>query len=94
MLILKDAVVNSLLVICIGAMGFFAVENLSLIDSFYFTTVLLTTVGYGDIVPVTWEGKMFATFYLLVGGSVLLSNMSVSVNFRCINFFMFVTTRV
>ena len=42
----------------------------------YFTTVLLTTVGYGDIVPYTKGGKLFATVYILVAGTILLHNMS------------------
>jgi hypothetical protein len=34
------------------------------------------TVGYGDIVPVTKGGKLFATVYILVAGTMLLNNMS------------------
>jgi hypothetical protein len=39
---------------------------------------VFTTVGYstGDIVPVTKGGKLFATVYILVGGTILLNNMS------------------
>jgi Ion channel len=33
-------------------------------------------VGYGDIVPVTKGGKLFATIYILVAGTILLNNMS------------------
>ena len=33
-------------------------------------------VGYGDIVPVTNGGKLFATIYILVAGSILLNQMS------------------
>jgi hypothetical protein len=75
-LTLKQAVMNSLLIILVGSLGFYYIENLSPVDSFYFTTVLLTTVGYGDIVPVTNEGKVFATIYVLVAGTILLHNMS------------------
>ena len=79
MFTLKDAVANSLLVIFIGAVGFMITDDFAMVDSFYFTTVLLTTVGYGDITPNSWQGKAFATFYVLVGGTVLLNNMSVSI---------------
>ena len=47
-----------------------------LFTGWYFTTVLLTTVGYGDIVPHTKGGKLFATVYILVAGTILLHNMS------------------
>jgi hypothetical protein len=75
-LTLKQAVVNSILIIAVGGLGFFTIEGMSAVNSFYFTTVLLTTVGYGDITPVTSAGKLFATIYVLMGGTVLLHNMS------------------
>lgn len=34
------------------------------------------TVGYGDLVPYTKGGKLFATIYILVAGTILLNNMS------------------
>ena len=33
--------------------------SISFIDVLYFTTVTVTTVGYGDIVPVTPEARLF-----------------------------------
>lgn len=36
-------------------------------DALYLTVMTITTVGYGDIVPVTSEGKMVAVF-LSIGG--------------------------
>lgn len=46
-LTLKQAVVNSIFIIALGSVGFYLIEKMSAVDSFYFTTVLLTTVGYG-----------------------------------------------
>ncbi len=34
-------------------------DHISFIDVLYFTTVTVTTVGYGDIVPVTPEARLF-----------------------------------
>ena len=36
--------------------------NISFIDVLYFTTVTVTTVGYGDIVPVSDGTRLFETF--------------------------------
>jgi hypothetical protein len=43
---LRLALLNSLVIIAVGCFGFWSIEGFSLIDSWYFTTVLLTTVGY------------------------------------------------
>ena len=37
-------------------------NHISFIDVLYFTTVTVTTVGYGDIVPVSPEARLFETF--------------------------------
>ncbi|OYV75858.1 MAG: hypothetical protein B7Z66_11095 [Chromatiales bacterium 21-64-14] len=37
---------------------------------FYFTVVTLSTVGYGDIVPVTTEARMFVVSLLVIGLSI------------------------
>ena len=38
--------------------------------SFYFTVITLSTVGYGDIIPVTPETRLFVVSLLVVGLSV------------------------
>ncbi len=38
--------------------------HISFIDVLYFTTVTVTTVGYGDIVPVSDATRLFETFFV------------------------------
>jgi len=57
----------SLALLSTGAVFFHWTEHLSWVDAFYFCTVTLTTVGYGDIVPVTDAEKIFTIFYILIG---------------------------
>ena len=40
-------------------------------DSFYFSAVTLTTVGYGDLAPSTSGSKLFTVFYLATGITLL-----------------------
>ncbi len=61
----------SLAVLIIGAVFFHIVEHLKWLDSFYFCTITLTTVGYGDIVPKTDAGKLFDIFYVLAGIGII-----------------------
>jgi voltage-gated potassium channel len=39
----------------------------SILDSLYFTIVTCTTLGYGDITPATWAGKILVSFEILWG---------------------------
>ncbi len=38
-----------------------------LISAFYFTIITLATVGYGDIIPVTYETRLFVVSMVIVG---------------------------
>jgi voltage-gated potassium channel Kch len=40
----------------------------------------LTTVGYGDIVPITQEGKIFTMIYIFVGLGIILSFVNTIAN--------------
>ncbi len=44
----------------------------SIPQSMYWAIVTMTTVGYGDIAPVTAGGKMMATVIMLVGYSLII----------------------
>jgi voltage-gated potassium channel len=63
----------SLLTLAVGTLVFRSIEKWSWIDSFYFSAVSLTTVGYGDITPTTDKGKLFAVFYLFLGIGIIAS---------------------
>ena len=39
-------------------------NHISFVDVLYFTTVTVTTVGYGDIVPVTPEARLFESLFV------------------------------
>lgn len=47
-------------------------ENLAWVDAVYFTTVTLTTLGYGEITPQTDIGKLFTSVYAFLGVGLFL----------------------
>lgn len=56
----------------VGTVFYRLAEDWSWIDSFYFTVVTLTTVGYGDLAPTTALSKLFTVFLILVGVGFIL----------------------
>ena len=50
---------------------FCALEDWSWVDSFYFSAVAVTTVGFGDLAPTTDISKLFTVFYILGGISIV-----------------------
>ena len=43
----------------------------SIADSIYWAIITLTTVGYGNIVPITVVGKVLASFIMILGYAVI-----------------------
>ncbi|HKL54750.1 MAG: potassium channel family protein [Roseovarius sp.] len=56
-----------LLIIVSGTVFFRHVEGWSWLDSYFFTVVTLSTVGYGELVPATPLGKIGTTLFILLG---------------------------
>lgn len=66
------AVVAATLLLLIGTLFFHRYESWSYVDSFYFSTMTLTTIGYGDLVPTTDFTKIFTSIYSIFGIGIIL----------------------
>ena len=64
-------------VLAAGTLGFQAVEGWSLFDSFYMTLVTLTTVGYEEIHPLSFRGRVFASVLMLAGVTTILASITI-----------------
>ena len=60
-----------------GTVFFHFVEGWSWVDAYFFTVVTISTVGYGNLVPVTAIGKIATTILIALGIGVV----AVALNF-------------
>eukprot|EP00008_Paramoeba_atlantica_P010612 CAMPEP_0201475658 /NCGR_PEP_ID=MMETSP0151_2-20130828/1037_1 /ASSEMBLY_ACC=CAM_ASM_000257 /TAXON_ID=200890 /ORGANISM="Paramoeba atlantica, Strain 621/1 / CCAP 1560/9" /LENGTH=328 /DNA_ID=CAMNT_0047855807 /DNA_START=77 /DNA_END=1063 /DNA_ORIENTATION=+ len=56
-------------------------KDLSFLDSLYYWTITLTTIGYGDVFPVTSGGRMFVVFWILIGLGMVGFALSIVANY-------------
>ena len=56
-----------------GTIFYMLVEGWTFIDALYFSTIVLTTVGLGDVAPTTDAAKIFTIVYTLTGIGVLVA---------------------
>jgi len=76
--------ITAAVIIVIGSLVIFYVESShpdsqinTMLDAVWWTVATVTTVGYGDVVPVTETGKIVAIFYMFFGIGVLALFISV-----------------
>ena len=61
-------VMFSLIMVYAELMAYF--EGLGLLNAIYYSITTITTVGFGDFVPITSIGKIITTIYVLLGVSI------------------------
>ena len=68
----------SFILIYLSAVGIYYFENTvqpeafsSIFSSLWWSVVTLTTVGYGDVIPVTIGGRIFTFIILMIGLGII-----------------------
>lgn len=51
----------------VGILFYHFVEHWPVVDCVYFAMVIVTTVGYGDVIPLSTAGKAFTIFFAFYG---------------------------
>ncbi|CAJ1940140.1 unnamed protein product [Cylindrotheca closterium] len=71
-LTVKDGVFAVIAYLAIGVFAYHKIfEKWSIVDSLYFTCVVFSTVGYGDVCPQTIGGRIFTCFFGFTGIALL-----------------------
>jgi voltage-gated potassium channel len=72
---LRLAVISLSIVVAAGTIGFHVIERWSWFDGFYMTLTTMTTIGYGEIHPLSHVGRIFNSF--LIVASVLAAGFTI-----------------
>jgi voltage-gated potassium channel len=49
----------------IGTVGYWFIDDFSLLDAFFMTIITIATVGYGEVQPLSEAGKVFTIFLII-----------------------------
>jgi voltage-gated potassium channel len=55
----------------IGTLGFMLIENYPPFDAFYMTLITISTVGYKELRPLSYAGRIFNSFVIFFGVSTM-----------------------
>ena len=64
-----------IIIVSVGTSGYLMM-GWGVVDSIYMTIISLTTVGFGEIQPLTIGGRIFTLFLILSGLGVLFYGIS------------------
>jgi voltage-gated potassium channel len=61
------ALLMLLAILSFGTFGYMFLEGSSFMDSLYMTMITISTIGYGEIFPLSTKGRIFTMVLILVG---------------------------
>lgn len=61
-----------LLLYFIGVAGYMVIEDYTLLEAFYMTTITLGTIGFSEVRPLSDDGRIFTIFLVLSGLTVFI----------------------
>ncbi len=56
----------------VGVVGYMYIEGWNFIDSLFMTVISITTVGYGEVYPLSDTGQIFTIVLIIVGVGIIL----------------------
>lgn len=61
----------------IGTLGYVAIDNMSLMDALYQTGITFTTVGFGEIAPISDPGRIFTVTLIIMGFAIFTLSIGI-----------------
>jgi voltage-gated potassium channel len=66
----RTPIILTILIMLFGTLGYIWIDNFSLMDAIYQTGITFTTVGFGEIAPISNLGRLFTIFLIVAGFAV------------------------
>jgi len=66
----RAPMILTILVMLFGTLGYIWIDHFSLMDAIYQTGITFTTVGFGEISPISPLGRIFTIFLIIAGFAV------------------------
>ena len=70
----------TVVVMLIGTIGYVLIDDFPIIDAIYQTAITFTTVGFGEIAPISEAGRIFTINLIIAGFAVFSSAVGILVN--------------
>ena len=67
----------TVLVMLIGTIGYVVIDRFSIMDAIYQTAISITTVGFGEIAPISPAGRIFTINLIIAGFAVFSSALGI-----------------
>ncbi len=68
------------MIMFIGTLGYMAIDGFSLMDAIYQTGITFTTVGFGEIAPISDMGRIFTITLVIAGFAIFSMAVGILVN--------------
>jgi voltage-gated potassium channel len=73
-------IIITVLTMLFGSVGYMLIDNFSLMDAIYQTGITFTTVGFGEIAPVSTLGRIFTITLIVVGFATFTLAVGTAIN--------------
>jgi len=68
-------------IIITGGLGYRLIEGWGWAESFYMAVITVTTVGYGEVHPLSVNGKFFTAFLIIAGVGVITYSLPIVIRY-------------
>lgn len=70
-----------LLILILGSVGYLIIEGWSLFDALYMTVITISTVGYREVAPLSFAGKLLTIFIIAAGVGTVIYTLGTLIEF-------------